>query len=68
MRSIYSIKLELLLDLRIRIKQVNLFELKLNLSITLIKKLKLIIETSFLSNNNIIKIENLDYKEDINNN
>ncbi len=35
MRSIYSIKLEFLLDFRIRIERVNLFELKLNLSITL---------------------------------
>ena len=36
MRSTYSIKLELLLDFRIRVKRINLFELKLNSSITLI--------------------------------
>jgi len=36
MRSIYLIKLELLLDFKIRIERVNLFELKFNLSITLI--------------------------------
>ncbi len=35
MRLTYSIKLELLSNLKIKIKQVNLFELKLNLSITL---------------------------------
>jgi len=39
MRSIYSIKLELLLDPRIKIEQINLFELKLNLSITLVTTL-----------------------------
>jgi len=37
MRSIHLIKLKLLLDLRIRIERINSFELKLNLSITLIK-------------------------------
>ncbi len=37
MRLIYSIKLELLFDSRIRIERVNLFELKLNSSITLKK-------------------------------
>jgi len=36
MRLIYLIKLELLLDLRIKIKRINSFELKLNLLITLI--------------------------------
>jgi len=38
MRSIYSIKLELLLGSRIRVEQVNLFELKFNLSITLLMR------------------------------
>jgi hypothetical protein len=37
MRSTYSIKLELLLNLRIKIERVNLFELKFNSSITLLK-------------------------------
>ncbi len=36
MRLIHLIKLKLLLDLRIKIKRVNSFELKLNLLITLI--------------------------------
>ena len=36
MRSIYSIELELLLDSRIRIEQINSIELKLNPTITLI--------------------------------
>jgi hypothetical protein len=35
MRLTYLIKLKLLSNLRIKTKQVNLFELKLNLSITL---------------------------------
>ncbi len=35
MRSTYSIKLELLLDLRIKVGRVNMFGLKLNLSIIL---------------------------------
>jgi len=39
MRSTYSIKLELLFDFKVKVKQVNLFELKLNLSITLLKTL-----------------------------
>ncbi len=43
MRSIYLIKLELLFDLRIRIKQINLFELKFNLSITLYFSKKLLL-------------------------
>jgi hypothetical protein len=41
MRSTYLIKLELLLDFRIKIEQVNLFKLKLNLSITLIKFIRI---------------------------
>jgi len=43
MRSTYSIKLELLFDLKIKIEQINLFELKFNLLITLllIKNLKI---------------------------
>ena len=36
MHSIYLIKLELLLNFRIKIKRVNLFKLKLNSSIMLI--------------------------------
>jgi len=36
MRSIYPIKLELLLGPRIKIKQVNSFKLKLNSLITLV--------------------------------
>ncbi len=36
LRSSYSIKLENLLNSRIRIEQVNLIKLKLNLTITLI--------------------------------
>jgi hypothetical protein len=35
MRSIYLIKLELLLDPKIRIERINLFELQLNLLIML---------------------------------
>ncbi len=38
MRSIYLIKLELLLGSRIRVEQVNSFELKFNLSITLLMR------------------------------
>jgi len=38
MRSIYLIKLELLLDPRIRVGQVNSFELKFNSSITLVSQ------------------------------
>jgi hypothetical protein len=45
MRSTYSIKLELLLDFRIRVKRINLFELKLNSSITLILVLISILTT-----------------------
>jgi len=37
MRSTYSIELELLLDPRVKIERVNLFQLKFNLSITLNK-------------------------------
>jgi len=52
MRSTYSIKLELLLDLGIKIERVNLFELKLNLLITLIK----IVIKVIAINKNIINI------------
>jgi len=45
MRSTYSIKLELLLDFRIKVKRINLFELKLNSSITLILVLISILTT-----------------------
>jgi len=40
MLSIYLIKLEFLLNSKIRIEQINLFELKLNLSIRLNKILE----------------------------
>jgi len=43
MRLVYSIKLELLLNSRIKIKQINSFELKLNLSITLLRILNYLI-------------------------
>jgi len=36
---LYFVKLELLFNLRIKIEQINLFELKLNLSIILDKAL-----------------------------
>ena len=44
----YSIKLELLLDLKIKIEQVNLFELKLNSLVTLQRFVKLNIKLLFL--------------------
>jgi hypothetical protein len=55
MRSTYSIKLELLLDLRIRVEQVNLFELKFNLSITLVllNVIKIAIIISLLKSNKL---------------
>jgi len=55
MRSTYSIKLELLLDLRIRVEQVNLFELKFNLSITLVllNAIKIAIIISLLKSNKL---------------
>jgi len=37
MRSIYSIKLKILFDFKVKVKRINLFELKLNSSITLLK-------------------------------
>ena len=40
MRSIHSIKLELLLDFRIKIEQLNSIKLKLDLTITLIKDIQ----------------------------
>jgi len=43
-RSIYSIRLELLLDLKTKIEQVNSFKLKLNSSIMLIYSIKIIID------------------------